>query len=171
MSGADNERMRIKLKLLCACAALGWGAAAHADVYAMSEPAYEAEKKKIEAQYAADRNTCARLAGSERAVCEKQAKGREKADSARLEARYRPSPEAVQESKKAIAEAHHEIAMERCDALKGKAESRCEDEAKAALEAAIRQARVEKVAAQREAEAKARQAAAKARKEAAAGAS
>ncbi|NNU42115.1 hypothetical protein [Ramlibacter montanisoli] len=45
----------------------------------------------------------------------------------------------------ATAEAHYEVARARCDLLKGKAEKRCEKDAKAAREAAIRQARVEKV--------------------------
>lgn len=156
-----------KWMLLCAFAAVGWSAAARADVAPMDEPEYEAAKKRIEAQYQADRKTCGRLKGHARDVCEKQAKGREKSDAARLEARYRPSPEADKEAKTAIAEAHYDIAMERCEPLKGKAQSRCEDEAEAALDAAIRQARVEKVRAQREADAKAREAAAKARQAAA----
>jgi hypothetical protein len=37
------------------------------------------------------------------------------------------------------------VAKAKCDALKGKAEDRCMKEAKAAREAAIRQAKVEKV--------------------------
>lgn len=167
MSAAQNEAMT-KWMLAAACAALGWSAAAHADVAPLNEAEYEAAKKRIEAQYKADRKTCGRLQGAVKDLCVKQAKGREKADSARLEAHYRPGPESDKEAKIATAEAHYDIAMERCDSLKGKAQSRCEEEAEAALEAAIRQARVEKVEAQREEKARARQAAAKARKAAAA---
>jgi hypothetical protein len=150
--------MKMKFEILAACAAALLGAGVQAAEPPMGEAAYEAARKKIAAQYRVDRRTCDRLRGAAQDVCEKQAKGREKAESAWLEARYRPSPEAVKEAKLATAEAHYDIAMERCEARKGKAQSRCEDDAEAAREAAIRQARVEKVDAEREAQAKAREA-------------
>lgn len=155
--------MNSKLSLLAACAC-ALTLAARADVAPLTEQAYEAAGRDIAAQYRGDRKLCERLTGRAQDVCHKQAQGREKAESARLEARYRPSPEAVQAAKTAIAEAHYDIAMERCEPLRRKAQKRCEDEAEAAMEAAIRQARVEKVQAQREAQAKERQAQARARK-------
>ena len=111
----------------------------------MSKQQYEAAKARIAAQLKADQKLCASLKGDKREVCDAQAEGREKAEKARLEARYKPSPENTLEAKVATAEANYEVARAKCELLKGKAEKRCEKEAKAAKEAAIRQARVEKV--------------------------
>jgi hypothetical protein len=160
--------MTMKLMIVAGCLA-ALAAAVQAAEPPLTQQGYDSARKKIEAQYEADRKICDRLEGHAEDVCEKQAKGREKADTAWLEARYRPSPEALQEARTATAEAHYDIDMERCEARRGKAKSRCEDEAQAAREAAIRQARVEKVQAQREARAKAREAATPARKATAAG--
>lgn len=111
----------------------------------MTRQQYEAAKDRIEAQYEADSKLCRSLDGDRRDVCDAQAKGREKAERAQLEARFRPDPETSLQAKIATAEANYEVAKEKCEALKGKAESRCEKQAKAAREAAVRQARVEKV--------------------------
>lgn len=111
----------------------------------MSKQQYEAAKARIAAQLKADQKLCQALKGDRREVCDAQAEGREKAEKAQLEARYKPSPENTLEAKVATAEANYEVARARCELLKGKAEKRCEKEAKAAKEAAIRQARVEKV--------------------------
>lgn len=111
----------------------------------MSKAQYEAAKARIAAQLKADQKLCATLGGDGQEVCEAQAEGREKAEKARLEARYRRTPETALAAKLATAEANYEVARARCDLLKGKAEKRCEQEAKAAREAAVRQARVEKV--------------------------
>jgi hypothetical protein len=112
---------------------------------AMSKDAYEAGQARIEAQYRTDEKTCKRARGHARDLCEAQARGKEKAAAARLAALYRPGPEATQEAKFAVAEANYDVAKVICDARKGKAKSRCVDQAKAAREAAQRQARVEKV--------------------------
>ncbi len=111
----------------------------------LTQQDYRAAKLRIEAQLEADRKLCASLKGDKREVCDAQAKGREKAEKAKLEARYKPSPDTVAEAKIATAEANYEVARAKCELLKGKAEKRCEKEAKAAREAAVRQARVEKV--------------------------
>lgn len=111
----------------------------------MTKQQYEAAKARIEAQYKADGKLCRSLAGDRRDVCDAQARGREKAERAQLEARYRPDPEKRLQAKIATAEANYQVAKEKCDALGGKAEDRCERQAKAAKEAAVRQARVEKV--------------------------
>jgi hypothetical protein len=111
----------------------------------MSKQQYEAAKARIGAQSKADQKLCEALKGDPRDVCDAQAKGREKAEKAQLEARYKRDPETSLEAKITTAEANYEVARAKCDLLKGKAEKRCEKEAKAAKEAAIRQARVEKV--------------------------
>lgn len=117
----------------------------NASAVPLTPQAYEAAKKRIEAQYRADRRTCGRLKGAPRDICDAQAEGRKDSATARLEARYRRTPDAVEQAKIVTAEANYKVARQKCEALKGRAEDRCIDQAKAAREAAIRQARVEKV--------------------------
>lgn len=122
------------------------GAAVAAEPAAkMSRSAYEAAKARIEAQYESDRKLCRKVQGQARKVCRAQAEGRADALKAELEAKYKPSPEAWREAKEVTAEANYEVALARCEALKGKAEDRCERQAELARDAAIRQAKVEKV--------------------------
>lgn len=111
----------------------------------MTKAAYESARDRIEAQRKADDKACKRLKGHARDLCRVQAKGREKAERAQLEARYEPSPEATQEAKFAVAEANYEVEKVRCEARKDRARDRCLKAAKAGREAAERQARVEKV--------------------------
>lgn len=111
----------------------------------MTKAGYEAAKSRIEAQYKADRKICDQRKGNAEELCDKQAEGRRKAETARLEARYKPSPETVLEAKIATADANYEVEMQKCEPLKGKAEKRCERLAKEGREAAVRQARIEKV--------------------------
>jgi hypothetical protein len=111
----------------------------------LRKDAYEAAKARITTQAKADRRACDTLKDQARAVCEAQASGKEKSARAELEARYRPSAEAVKQAKNVVAEANFEVAKVKCEALKGKPEDRCMADAKAAREAAMRQAKVEKV--------------------------
>jgi hypothetical protein len=111
----------------------------------ISKQAFEAGRKSIQRQYDADKKACGPLKGQAKDVCQAQAKGRQEAETARLEARYQPSPDKTQEAKEVTAEANFRVAKEKCEALKGDAEDKCLDAAKAAREAAVRQARVEKV--------------------------
>jgi hypothetical protein len=138
----------MKLKLIGMAAALCLAAAggAQAEVKGgMSKAAYETALKRIEAQAEADERLCKRAKGHAKALCEAQAEGKEKAGKAKLQARYKPSPEAVQEAKFAVAEANYEVEKVRCEPLKGQRKDRCVAQAKAGREAAERQARVEKV--------------------------
>lgn len=138
--------MKRKMQLVACLAALAAGGAwADASPVPMGEDAYKAAKGRIEAQQDADRKLCKRLKGHEREVCDVQAKGKAASALARLEAGYQPSPEATQEAKNALAEANYDLARVKCKAKQGDARDRCVGEAKAAREAAIRQAKVEKV--------------------------
>lgn len=152
------EVRNIKHRLIGAAAALCLGsignawaagnpalAAPAASKAPLTRPAYEAAKKAIDRQYDADKKACDRTRGDAKDVCRAQAKGRLEAERAKLEARYKPSPDAIEEAKEATAEANYKVAREKCSSLKGDAEDKCIDAAKAAREAAIRQARVEKV--------------------------
>jgi hypothetical protein len=132
----------LAVALCLGSAGTAWSATARGG---MSKDAYEAAKGRIETQYKADRKLCSRTRGDARDVCEAQAKGREKSLLAKLQAQYRPSPDASEKAKETTAEANFNVAREKCEALKGAAEDKCLDQAKAAREAAVRQARVEKV--------------------------
>lgn len=138
--------MKRQMHLVALLAALASGGAwADASPLPMDETAYEAAKARIEAQRDADRKLCKKLQGHDRDVCDAQAKGKAASALARLEAGYKPSPDATLEAKNATAEANYDVARVQCKAKKGEARDRCVSEAKAAREAAIRQAKVEKV--------------------------
>lgn len=111
----------------------------------MTKKAYEAAKDRIEAQYRADKNYCNGFKGHKEDVCEVEAKGKAAALRADLEAQYKPSPDASQKAKYVTADANYDVAKAKCDALSGDGRKRCIQEAKAAREAAVRQAKVEKV--------------------------
>jgi hypothetical protein len=78
-------------------------------------------------------------------VCEVEAKGRRDSLLADLEAQFKPSADASFKAKNVTADANFEVARKKCDAQKGDAKDRCVKLAKGAREAAIRQAKVEKV--------------------------
>lgn len=111
----------------------------------LSHQAYTAQKAQIAAQLDANRKLCDSMKGNTRDVCEAEARGRADALKAELEARYKPSPEASFESRSVTAEANYTVAKAKCNAFKGAPRDRCMKEAKAAREAALRQAKVEKV--------------------------
>ena len=111
----------------------------------MTKQGYDAAKKKIEAQYKADRKTCGTVKGLAREICKEEAEGKADAAKAELEAQYKPSPEASQHAKNVIADANYDVAKKKCEAKKGDAKDKCVGLAKLAREAAIRQAKVEKI--------------------------
>ncbi|HEX7889681.1 MAG TPA: hypothetical protein VF522_10005 [Ramlibacter sp.] len=111
----------------------------------LTQAAFDAAKAAIDRQLDVDKKACDRLRGNAADVCHAQAQGKQKADRALLEARYKPGPDAAEAAKFATADANFEVEKVKCEARKGKARSRCVAEAKAGREAARRQARVEKV--------------------------
>jgi hypothetical protein len=132
----------VALAALLCCA--GSGALAANKQAAMSRQAYLAAKTAISTQYKADRKYCAGLNGHSRDVCRAQAQGKADAARADLEARYRPSPDAVLKARNVTADANYEVARTKCEVRKRPARSRCIKEAKGSREAAVRQAKVEK---------------------------
>lgn len=123
---------------LIAAAGLVGGAQAGAD-------AFKAAEQRIETQAKAQRKACDRFKDNARDVCQAQAKGWEKVAKAKLEAQRKPGPETEKLAKFAQADADFAVAKQRCESSKGKAHDTCVDQAKAAREAAIRLAKVEKV--------------------------
>jgi len=137
---------KLQVATLLACMALGataWGAPGKPQP--MGKAAYEAEKARITAQSRQDLQACDALKGRREDICEAEARGRANALQAELEARYKPSPEAWLKAKNVTAAANYRVARLKCGALDGRAEDRCIRDAKAAREAAERQAKVEKV--------------------------
>jgi hypothetical protein len=129
----------------CLCC-LALAGAAVAGPRAMSKSDYRLAKDRIEAQYKADRKFCGGLKGHVEDLCHAQARGKAEAARADLEARYEPSPEATLEARRVTAEANYEVDKVQCAAKDDDdARDRCLDLAKAAREAAVRQAKVEKV--------------------------
>lgn len=111
----------------------------------LTRQAYAAQKAQIDAQLDANRKLCGSMKGNTRDICEVEAKSRAAALHAELEARYKPSPESVYQSRSVTAEANFAVAKAKCGGAKGAAKDRCMSDAKAAREAALRQAKVEKV--------------------------
>jgi hypothetical protein len=131
--------------LLCSAALAAAGASTLPKHPPLTKQAYAAQQAQIDAQLAANRKLCGSMKGNTRDICEAEAKGRADALKAELEARYKPSPEANYKSKSVTAEANYAVAKAKCGAVKGGAKDRCVKDAKAAREAALRQAKVEKV--------------------------
>jgi hypothetical protein len=135
--------------LLCMAGAPGaWAALnkAAAPTHApLTKEGYEKAKAAIQAQHAADRKACERVKAETKDLCQAQAEGRQKAERAALEARYQRTPEASLEARNVTADANYEVAREKCELMKRKLRKKCLQEAKAAREAALRHARVEKV--------------------------
>jgi hypothetical protein len=117
----------------------------HKPVGPMTRQAYEATKAKIAAHYQVDQRTCDGVKGQLHDVCEVEAKGRRDSLLADLEAEYKPSPDASFKAKNVTADANFEVARKKCDAQKGDAKDRCVKLAKGAHEAAVRQAKVERI--------------------------
>jgi hypothetical protein len=136
------------LVLLCMAGAPGAWALnkAAAPIHApLTKEAYEKAEAAIHAQHAADKKACERVKAEAKDLCQAQAEGRQKAERAGLEARYRRTPEASLEARNVTAEANYEVDKEKCELMKRKLRKKCLKEAKAAREAALRHARVEKV--------------------------
>ncbi|MBK6007008.1 hypothetical protein JJB11_12980 [Ramlibacter ginsenosidimutans] len=111
----------------------------------LTKQAYAAQKAQIDAQLEANRKLCGNMKGNTQDICEVEAKARADALKAELEARYKPSPESIFQSRSVTAEANYAVAKAKCSVVKGTAKDRCTKDAKAAREAALRQAKVEKV--------------------------
>jgi hypothetical protein len=111
----------------------------------MTQQGYEAAKAKIADGFRADQKLCATVKGPAQDVCQVEAKGRQKSLLADLDAQYKPSAEASFKAKNVTADANYDVARKKCETRKGDAKDRCVKEAKASREAAVRQAKVEKV--------------------------
>jgi hypothetical protein len=101
--------------------------------------------RKIDAQRKAQEKACRALSRDASNVCRVEARGRATVAEAQLQARHAPGPEAELAVKEARAEADYRVAVERCGSARGDTRKTCRQQAKAAREAALRLATVEKV--------------------------
>ena len=126
--------------LLC-LSLLTWTAA---QAQTISKPDYKAGKTRISETYKADKMACVSQAGNARDVCEEEAKGKEKIARAELEYSY--SGKAVDRNKVHVvkAKADYEVAKEKCDDQAGNAKNLCVQEAKAAEQKALADAKMGK---------------------------
>src|SRR5437660_4808570 len=115
---------------LFACAGIVIAGAASAAPIA--KDAYNAENKRIEDQYKADRDACKSMTGNQKDVCIETAKGKEKVAKADNEAAYKDTEKTRYDAKVARAEADYAVAKEKCDDLSGNQKDVCVKEAKAA---------------------------------------
>jgi hypothetical protein len=125
----------------------GLAAAGAANATAISKDAYNAENKRIEDTYKADRDACKSMSGNQKDVCVEQAKAKEKIAKADNEAKYKDTEKARYDARLARAEAEYAVAKEKCDDLKGNDKDVCVKEAKAAETKAKADAKVGHVAA------------------------
>jgi hypothetical protein len=110
----------------------------------MNKADFKANKTRISETYKADKAACHSLAGNAKDVCEEEAKGKEKVARAELEFSY--SGKAADSNKVHVvkAKAAYEVAKEKCDDLAGNAKNVCVQEAKAAEQKALADAKMDK---------------------------
>ena len=128
--------MQMKLITLAAAAAFACAGVAQAQSTMGAKPSVDrAQKKadhdKIEADYKAAKAQCSHMKGTEKEVCEADAKGKENVAKAELENKHEPSQAHARKVDEAKAEHEYKVSKEKCDLNKGKQESACEKEAKA----------------------------------------
>lgn len=123
------SKIKIGVMVFALCMAYGLNAGAQP----ISRSEYQVAKKNISAEYKADKNKCDSLAGNAKDICMEEAKGKEKAAKAELNARHKPSRKAANEVSVAKAKADYEVAKEKCDDKVGNDKSVCMKEAKAAF--------------------------------------
>jgi membrane protein involved in colicin uptake len=115
---------------LFACAGIAFAGAANAAP--ISKDVYNAENKRIEDQYKADRDACKSLNGNQKDICAETAKGKEKVAKADNDAAYKDTEKAHYDARVARAEADYAVAKEKCDDRSGNDKDVCVKEAKAA---------------------------------------
>jgi len=75
--------------------------------------------------------SCKSLAGNAKDICTAEAKAREKAGKAELDARFENTEKAWYTARIARADGDYSVAKEKCDTFAGDAKTRCINDAKA----------------------------------------
>ena len=131
--------MQMKLLTIAAAVAFAFAGAAQAQTTTGAKPSVDraqkkADRDKVEADYKAAKAQCSHMNGTEKEVCEADAKGKENVAKAELENKYEPSQAHARKVDEAKAEREYKVTKEKCDRNKGKEESAWEKEAKAKYE-------------------------------------
>lgn len=106
---------------------------AHAQTNAAS---YRAAMDKAEADYDAAKDRCDKLRGDAEDICEDEAKvARAKAEHAAV-TKFDNTAANVRKARDRVINAEYELAKEKCDALSGAEEDRCDDKARSVRDAA-----------------------------------
>ena len=100
----------------------------------MSKQEYQAAKKRIAADYQAERRKCGPRHGNALDLCMARVHGERDVAKAELEAAYRPSPRTDYDAAIARSKAAYAVDKEKCDEQRGAVKKACMDEAKAASE-------------------------------------
>ena len=137
---ASGDRLKAVLAL-AACAFAGSAAAA-----ASADVSYRAERDRGQAAYRAEWESCRKLEGNARDICQVEAKGHYQVAKAELGARRKHSPANDDKVKRARAESANRVASEKCDDLRANARDVCKLDAKASLVAAQSEAKVSRAA-------------------------
>jgi hypothetical protein len=132
----------------------------------ISKASYTQAVKDADAQYKIDKDACASLSGNAKDICVAEAKGTASVAKAEAEAAYKHNPKARENARIAHAQAHYNVAIEKCDDLAGNRKDVCVKEAKSELVKGKANAKVDRVAADTNNEAATQQA--EARKDASA---
>lgn len=96
--------------------------------------------------YKAAMENCKSLAGNAKDICNAEAKAREKADKAELDARYENTEKAWYNARIARADGDYAVAREKCDDKAGNVKDVCLKEAAAAYTSAKANAKVQRTA-------------------------
>jgi hypothetical protein len=135
-----KTRQTLHAALLC----LGLLSLTAAQAEMMSKPDYKAGKTRISETYKADKAACHSQSGNVKDVCEEEAKGKEKVARAELEFSYTSKAADSNKVQVVKAKAAYEVSKEKCDDLAGNAKNVCVQEAKAAEQKALADAKMDK---------------------------
>ena len=109
----------------------------------MSKQDYKAAKKRIAAEYLAERQKCGARYGNALDLCVAHAHAARDVAKAELEAAYKPGPRTNYGAAIARAKSAYTIAKEECDDKRGTQRKACRKDAKDALERARAEAKAE----------------------------
>ncbi len=110
----------------------------------LSKADYDAGKRRIKADYSAEKAACGKQSGNDKDVCVEEGKAKEKVALAELTYSYSGKVEDRNKVLVAKAESAYAVAKERCDDQAGNAKDVCRKEAKAVEVKALADAKLGK---------------------------
>jgi hypothetical protein len=125
----------VKNGLIALALVAGCGLAASAGA-AIPKDQYTRQLEQAQGRYKGDNDTCKKLAGNARDICQVEARGNYNVAKAELRAQYQPTPKNQDKARLAKAEAALRLATEKCEDMTGNARDVCKLDAKALYVAA-----------------------------------